>query len=100
MAYWLIPVCLFALFASILLGGTAIEPKGGSGLRQTLGLLASAAVHVAIWNLLRIVLASILSGDMSPIVLASLLSIPAVYLASLIGFIIFGVKLGKAAEVH
>ena len=99
MAHWLVPVCFFALFSSIFLGGTSIEPRGGNGLRQVLGLLASAAVHVALWNVLRILFDSFLP-DVGAMVFATLLSIPGVLLSSFIGFIIFGVKLGKAAPAH
>lgn len=96
---WLIPVCLFGLFASIFLGGTTIEPQGGSGTRQVLGLLASAAVHVALWNVLRIGLATMMP-QLAAMIFASLISIPGVLLASWIGFIVFGVKLGKVAPAH
>jgi hypothetical protein len=99
MVYWLIPVCFFALFASIFLGGTTIEPRGGTGLRQTLGLLASAGIHVALWNVLRIALATFLP-DTAALAFATLLSIPGVLVAAWLGFIIFGVKLGKAAPAH
>jgi hypothetical protein len=96
---WLIPVCLFALFGSIFLGGTTIEPRGGNGLRQMLGLLASCAVHVALWNGLAIGLGSFLP-PLAAMVFASLLGIPGVLLASWIGFMLFGVKLGHAAAAH
>lgn len=99
MVAWLIPVCLFALFSSLILGGTSIEPRGGTNLRQFLGLLASCAVHVALWNGLRIGLATFLS-PVTAIAIASLIGIPAVLLASWIGFMIFGVKLGQAAAAH
>ena len=99
MTYWLIPVCFFALFGSIFLGGTSIEPRGGNGLRQVIGLLASAAVHVALWNLLRIVFASFLPPIWS-MVFATLVGVPAVLLAAWIGFMIVGVKLGKAVPAH
>ena len=99
MAHWLVPVCLFALFSSIFLGGTGIEPRGGNGLRQTLGLLASAAVHVGLFNVLRILFASFLP-PVGAMAFAALFSIPGVLLASFIGFIIFGVKLGKAVPAH
>ena len=99
MAHWLVPVCLFALFSLIFLGGTAIEPRGGNGLRQVLGLLASAAVHVALFNVLRIAFDSFLP-DVPAMAVAAVLSIPGVLLSSFIGFIIFGVKLGKAVPAH
>ncbi len=99
MMLWLIPACLFALFGSILLGGTAIEPKGGTGLRQVLGLLASCVVHVAIWNGLRIGLHTFLPPVPS-MAIASVISIPLILLASWIGFMLFGVKLGHAAAAH
>jgi hypothetical protein len=99
MAHWLVPVCFFGLFGSIFLGGTSIEPRGGNGLRQVLGLLASAAVHVALWNLLRLAFDTFLP-DVGAMVFATLLSIPGVLLSSYIGFIIFGVKLGKAVAAH
>jgi hypothetical protein len=98
MIAWLIPVCLFALFASIFLGGTQIEPRGGSNLRQMLGLLASCAVHVALWNGLHIVFRGL--GPIASMVFASLIMIPGVLLASYIGFLIFGIKLGRAAPAH
>src|SRR5262245_42449115 len=100
MVHFLVPVCLFALFSSLILGGTAIEPRGGNGLRQVLGLLASAAAHIALWNGLRIVFGMFGLKAVASMVFASLLSIPGVLLASWIGFIIFGVKLGKAAAAH
>ena len=99
MVAWLIPVCVFALFSSLILGGTSIEPRGGTALRQFLGLLASCAVHVALWNGVRLALGTFLSPVPS-MVFASLLGIPAVLLASWIGFMIFGVKLGQAAAAH
>ena len=93
--YWLIPVCLFALFGSIFLGGTTIEPRGGSPWQQMLGLLVSCAVHVALWNVLRIGLDTFLPA-IAAVSFASLLSIPGVLLTSQIGVRVFGVKLGKA----
>jgi hypothetical protein len=99
MVLWLIPVCIFALFSSMLLGGTSIEPRGGGGVRQVLGLLASCAVHVLIWNGLRIALDSFL-GPTAAMVIGSVISIPAILLASWIGFLLFGVKLGQAAAAH
>src|SRR5262245_17865171 len=96
MVAWLVPVCLFALFASIFLGGTQIEPRGGNGLQQMLGLLASCAVHVALWNGLRIGISSF-APPLAGVVFASLLMIPGVLLASWIGFRLLGVKLGQAA---
>jgi hypothetical protein len=96
---WLIPVCLFGLFASIFLGGTTIEPRGGTGLRQTLGLLASCAVHMALWNGLALGLGAMMPA-LAAMVFASLLAIPGVLLACWIGFMIFGVKLGRAAPAH
>ena len=99
MVAWLIPVCLFGLFASIFLGGTTIEPRGGSNLQQMLGLLASCAVHAALWNLLRIGLDTVLP-TVGAIAFASLISIPGVLLASHIGFRLLGVKIGKAAPAH
>jgi hypothetical protein len=68
-------------------------------LRQVLGLLASAAVHVGLWNLLRLAFGTFLP-DVGAMVFATLLSIPGVLLASYIGFMIFGVKLGKAVAAH
>ena len=99
MVQWLVPVCLFALFSSLILGGSSIEPKGGSGLRRMLGLLVSCVVHVFLWNGLRIALGSFL-GPTAAMVIASLIAIPGVLLAAWIGFIIFGVKLGHAAAAH
>jgi hypothetical protein len=99
MALWLVPVCMFALFSSIFLGGTAIEPRGGNGLRQVLGLLASAAVFVALWNVLRIGIGSV-TNPMAGMIVGSVVAIPVVLLACWIGFIIFGVKLGKAVAAH
>ncbi|MGH7471187.1 MAG: hypothetical protein ACRENP_24830 [Longimicrobiales bacterium] len=96
---WLIPVCLFGLFGSIFLGGTTIEPQGGTGLRQMLGLLASCAVHVALWNGLALTLGAMMPA-LAAMVFASLLAIPGVLLASWIGFMIFGVKLGRTAPAH
>src|SRR5262245_31018216 len=100
MLAWLIPVCLFALFASIFLGGTSIEPQGGTGLRQVLGLLASCAVHVGIWNGLVLGLNAVIGAPTASLVFGSLISIPAILLAAWIGFLIFGVKLGRAAPAH
>jgi hypothetical protein len=99
MALWLVPVCMFALFASIFLGGTSIEPRGGGGLRQVLGLLASLVVFVVLWNVLRIGIASF-TTPMAGILIGSVVAIPAVLLAAWIGFIIVGVKLGKAVAAH
>ena len=99
MVAWLIPVCLFGLFASIFFGGTTMEPQGGSGLQQVLGLLASCVVHVVLWNLLRIGLDSFLP-TVGAIAFASLIMIPGVVLAGHVGFRVLGVKIGKAAPAH
>ena len=56
-------------------------------------------MHVGLFNVLRILFASFLP-DVGAIAFASLLSIPGVLLSSFIGFIIFGVKLGKAVPAH
>jgi hypothetical protein len=99
MVHWLVPICLFVLFASIFLGVTSIEPRGGGGLRQVLGLLASAAVHVGIWNVLRIGFGMFMP-QVGAMIFASLISIPCILLAAWIGFMVFGVKLGKAVAAH
>jgi hypothetical protein len=99
MALWLIPLTTFALFSSIFLGGTSVEPKGGNGLRQSLGLLASAVVHIVLWNGLRILFATF-TGPVAAMIFASLLMIPGVALSTFIGFILFGVKLGQVSAAH
>ena len=99
MAHWLVPLCFFALFASIFLGGTSIEPRGGTGLRQGLGLLVSCAVHIGLWNVLRILFAMFMPATAS-MIFATLVSIPGVLLSSYVGFLVFGVKLGKAVAAH
>jgi len=99
MVIWLVPLCLFALFSSIFLGGTPIEPRGGTPIRQVLGLLASLVVYIVIWNVLCIGFKQIAS--VGPAMgLASLVSIPLLAVACWIGFIIFGIKLGKASAAH
>ena len=99
MALWLIPLTMFSLFSSIFLGGTSIEPKGGTAWRQGLGLLASAVVHILLWNGLRILFASF-TGPIAAMIFASILMIPGVALSSFIGFILFGVKLGQVSPAH
>ncbi|MFW6079715.1 MAG: hypothetical protein ACODAE_08845 [Gemmatimonadota bacterium] len=71
MMTWLVALCVFPVVASLYLGGSAIRFEGGSGPRETLGLVLSFVLFLVVYGVGRAVFASFLGAGAS-IVLAAL----------------------------
>ena len=62
MLEWLVPIALFWIVGAVYLGGFPVEFEGDSGLRQTLGLLATFAAFLVTWVVLRAALGAAVPG--------------------------------------
>lgn len=102
MVPWLIAINLFWLVTAIYLGGLNVEIEGGSGLRQTLGLIDSFVLFLLVWWLLRQALGAI-GPVMGAVLLPSALSVLLLPLIVRIGFRLLGVRIRRgsgAAPAH
>ena len=99
MLEWLIPMCAFFPFAALYLGGLRIEPGGGRGLQQVLGLLLTFVTYMVVWRVLRAVL-----GGLGPIlgglVLTTVVTTLLLPLEARLGYLAVGVKLKRTQTAH
>ena len=94
---WLIPIGVFFPLMAIYLGGLRVQPAGGNGLRQVLGLVFTLVVYLLAWRLLRGALMGIgpvLGGILIPTIIA-VLAFP---IEARIGYLMVGIPLKKTAE--
>ncbi|MBI2071594.1 MAG: hypothetical protein HYT81_00930 [Gemmatimonadetes bacterium] len=99
MLEWLIPMCAFFPFTALYLGALRIEPGGGRGVHQVLGLLFTLVIYLAVWRALHAALSGvgpILGGVVLTIVVATLL-LP---LEARLGYLVVGARLKRTAAAH
>lgn len=99
MLEWLIPVCAFFPFAALYLGALRIEPGGGRGLQQVLGLLLTFVVYLVVWRVLHALLAG-LGPILGGVVLTTVVTTLGLPLEARAGYLIVGVKLKRTSSGH
>ncbi|MFQ5679500.1 MAG: hypothetical protein ACE5HP_08570 [Gemmatimonadota bacterium] len=97
MVAWLIPIGLFWLLASLYLGGMNVQISGGSGVRQTLGLIETFVLFLLLWWA-----SGRLLGGTGPflgeILLPTAISVVAIPLLARVGFRMWGVRISRGAR--
>lgn len=99
MLEWLVAVCAFVPLTAIYLGGMKVEPAGGRGIQQILGLVLTMVVYLIVWRVLHTVLAGI-GPILGGVILATAISILLLPLEARTGFLMVGVKLKKTGTAH
>ncbi len=99
MLEWLIPLGAFFPFAALYLGALRIEPGGGRGLQQVLGLLLTLVLYLAIWRLLHGALAG-LGPVLGGVVLTTVVTTLLLPLEARLGYLVVGVKLRRTTAAH
>jgi hypothetical protein len=99
MIEWLVALGAFFPLTAIYLGGMRLEPAGGGGLRQVLGLVLTLAVYLAVWRVLHGMLAGI-GPVVGGVILATAISILALPFEARIGYLLVGVKLQRTHAPH
>jgi hypothetical protein len=99
MLEWLIPMCVFFPFSALYLGGLRIEPGGGRGVQQVLGLLLTFVAYLVVWRLLHAGLAGV-GPILGGLVLATVLTTLLLPLEARLGYLVVGVKLKRTAAAH
>jgi hypothetical protein len=94
---WLVPVCAFFPTVSLYLGGMKVEPASGNGLQQVIGLLLSGGVFLALWAVLRMVLAGPLGPGLGGVIVPTLMAVLALPIETRVGYLIVGVKMKQVA---
>jgi hypothetical protein len=96
---WLAPVALFWTVAALYLGGFPIRIEGGNGPRQLIGLVATLALYMGTFALLRMVLTG-LAGHVGGIALACLVTTLLLPVLARIGFVVVGVRIRALNDGH
>jgi membrane glycosyltransferase len=99
MLEWLVAVCAFVPLTAIYLGGMKVEPAGGRGFQQVLGLVLTMVVYLVVWRVLHTVLAGI-GPILGGVILATAISILLLPLEARTGFLMVGVKLKRTETAH
>lgn len=99
MLEWLVAVSAFVPLTAIYLGGMKVEPAGGRGIQQVLGLVLTLVVYLVVWRVLHTVLAG-LGPVLGGVILATLVSILLLPLEARTGFLMVGVKLKRTGAGH
>jgi len=99
MVEWLIPMCAFFPFAALYLGALRIEPGGGRGLQQVLGLLLTFVAYLIVWRLLHALLGG-LGPILGGVVLTTVVATSLLPLEARLGYLVVGVRLKRTATAH
>lgn len=94
MVEWLVPICLFWLLISLIIGGSGLDIRGGP-LQQVLGLLGTFAIYLAVWAVVRMLARG--SGVVTSVVIATVLASLLLPVLSKIGFRMLGARLSRTA---
>lgn len=97
MLEWLVAVCAFVPLTAIYLGGMKVEPAGGRGIQQVLGLVLTLVVYLVVWRVLHTVLAGI-GPVLGGVILATVGSLLLLPLEARTGFLMVGVKLKRTVH--
>ncbi len=99
MLEWLIAVCAFFPLTAIYLGGMRVEPAGGRGVQQVLGLVLTLVVYLIVWRVLHLALAG-LGPTFGGVILATGAAILLLPLEARTGFLMVGMKLKRTETAH
>lgn len=99
MLEWLIPLGAFFPFTALYLGALRIQPGGGRGLQQVLGLLLTLVLYVAVWRALHVALAGI-GPILGGVVLATVVTTLLLPLEARLGYLVVGVKLKRTGTAN
>ncbi len=94
MLEWLIAVCAFFPLTAVYLGGMRVQPAGGRGIQQVLGLVLTFAVYLIVWRVLHVVLVG-LGPVLGGVILATVAAILLLPLEARTGYLMVGVKLKR-----
>lgn len=93
---WVLAICVFWIVAALFLGGGPVAIEGGSGPRETGGLLLSFALFLAAYAGLSRLLDGAVGGT-GAAALSTLLAAALVPLFSILALRAFGVRVTKAS---
>lgn len=96
---WLAPVAVFWMVAAVYLGGGPVRYEGRGGVLQLGGLLASFALYLAAWAVLRSLIGGFL-GTIPTVAVATLVTTLLLPVVCWLGFRLFGVRLRSAGSGH
>lgn len=99
MIEWLVAVCVFFPLTAIYLGGMRVEPAGGRGIQQVLGLVLTLAVYLIVWRVLHVLLVG-LGPILGGVILATAAAVLLLPLEARTGYLMVGVKLQRTATPH
>ena len=97
---WLVPVCAFFPIVALYLGGMKVEPGGGNGFQQVLGLLLTYGAFLGLWAVLRLWLTGPLGAGLGGVIVPTLAVVLALPWETRLGYLIVGVKLKHVAAAH
>jgi hypothetical protein len=95
----LLPLMIFWLLIAVYLGGWPVDLRGGTGVRQVIGLLLSCVLFVVAWKLLHAAFlgfGEVLGGIVITTFIAAAL-LPAI---AWLGFKMVGVTVAKVNPAH
>lgn len=100
MIEWLVALGAFFPLTAIYLGGMKVQPAGGNGWRQVLGLVLTLGVYLGVWRALHSVLAGLAGPVLGGVVAATAIAILALPLEARLGYLLVGVKLQRTPVAH
>lgn len=100
MMLWLIPICAFFPVVALYLGGMKVEPGGGGGVQQVVGLLLTFVAFMALWAGLHYALQGPLGAGLGGAVLPTVIAVLALPLESRLGYVIVGVRMKQVEPGH
>ena len=100
MLLWLVPICAFFPFVALYLGGMKVEPAGGNGLQQVLGLVLAFGAFLGAWAVLRVGLSGPLGAGLGGVILPTIAAILGLPLETRLGYLLVGVRMKQVAAVH
>jgi hypothetical protein len=98
MLEWMVPVLLFWAVAPLYFGGMAVDIKGGSGLRQVLGLFLTYALFLVVWGLLHSLVGRA-AGTVPGLLVATVVAILGLPIEARVGFRLVGARVQRTAEL-
>lgn len=99
MLEWLIPLGAFFPFVALYLGALRIEPAGGRGVQQVVGLLLTLVIYVIVWRVLHAALGGV-GPILGGVVLTTVVTTLLLPLETRLGYLVVGVKLKRLGRGH
>jgi hypothetical protein len=85
--------------AAVYIGGFSLKIEGGSGLSQTLGILTTFVLYLAVWFVGRMALRGLV-GTIPAVIFAVLIATLLLPILAKVGFRVLGVRIIKVAPAH